>query len=178
MSGLTRYDAAAAAAAVVEGIDCAGNSCEQPAAAPSSAVVEHRAASEASVAPSVVAAPSAFVIVADVAVAVESLVLAPERDASLQTMPAEVAFHLEMSAEREPSAPATAEETVVAVVANVVVVVVVAAATVAAVVAQCALVDSVASAVLSAALFGSWRETAPSVPRSLSVTLTSVDLSK
>ena len=175
MSGLTRYDAAAAAAAVVEGIDCAGNSCEQPAAAPSSAVVEHRAASEASVAPSVVAAPSAFVIVADVAVAVESLVLAPERDASLQTMPAEVAFHLEMSAEREPSAPATAEETVVAVVANVVVV---AAAAVVAVVAQCALVDSVASAVLSAALFGSWRETAPSVPRSLSVTLTSVDLSK
>jgi len=177
LSGLTRYDAAAAAAAVVEGIDCAGNSCEQPAAAPSSAVVEHRAASEASVAPSVVAAPSAFVIVADVVVAVESLVLAPERDASLQTMPAEVAFHLEMSAEREPSAPATAEETaVVAVVANVVVVV--AAAAVVAVVAQCALVDSVASAVLSAALFGSWRETAPSVPRSLSVTLTSVDLSK
>ena len=124
LSGWTRYDAAAAA---VEGIDYAGNACVQPAAARSSAVVEHRAAFEAAVAPSVAAVPSAFVIVADVEAAVESLALGRELDASLQTMPAEVAFHSEMSAEHEPSALASAEEIAVAVVANVVAVVVAAA---------------------------------------------------
>ena len=129
LSGLTHYDGAAAA---VEGIDYAGNACVQPAAARSSAVVEHRAAFEAAVAPSVAAVPSAFVIVADVEAAVESLALGRELDASLQTMPAEVAFHSEMSAEREPSVPASAvgiAVVAVAVVANVVAVVVAAAAT-------------------------------------------------
>jgi len=130
LSGLTRYDAAVVvvvvvvvvvAAAAVEGIDCAEDSCVQPAAARLSAVVEYRTAFEAAVAPSVAAVPSAFVIVADVVAAVESLVLARELDASPQTMPAEVAFHSEMSAEREPSGPVTVEGIVVAVVANVVV---------------------------------------------------------
>ena len=116
LSDLTHYDDAAA----VEGIDCAGNSCARCAAARSSAVVEHRAAFGAAVAPSVAAVLAAFVIFEDVVAVVEFLALEQELDAFLQTTPAVVAIHLEKSAERESSALVTAEEIVVAVVANVV----------------------------------------------------------
>ena len=86
-----------------------------------SAVVAHQAALEDAAAPSVVVVPSAFVIVEDVVAVEASLALARELDASPQTTPVEVAFHSEMNAEREPSAPATAVGIVAVVVASVVV---------------------------------------------------------